>query len=393
MALGLLDRILIFLETYAEELAATAALLVIVTAVWVAARKRFSKARPAELGEATLDKLSPDRSAQGLKLTTAEFIRIRHALKEELQAELETAAQQDRAQLMARIAESENQIANPEQALEDAKARIAEFETLLKRESNEIGADHIAEAIAALETADYSKADALFAEIEARAAPAGAARAAYGRGEVAEAEIRWQDAATHYARAAELDPNFDRLLKAREFAWRTGALARAFRFGEDLIATARTEEAPGRQVQVFNEHATTLKAQGRYAEAEALYREVLAIDKVTIGTKHPDYASHLNNLATAVRAQGRYAEAEGLLRKALGIGKATFGDGHPHYALSLNNLANAVWAQGRSAEAEALLREAVAILEATLPADHPNTLVVRENLAAFSGKAKDRADR
>ena len=33
-----------------------------------------------------------------------------------------------------------------------------------------------------------------------------AARAAFGRGEIAEEEVRWNDAADHYARAARLDP-------------------------------------------------------------------------------------------------------------------------------------------------------------------------------------------
>ena len=43
-----------------------------------------------------------------------------------------------------------------------------------------------------------------------------AADAAYQRGLIAEDEVRWGDAADHFARAARLAPDFDRLFKARE---------------------------------------------------------------------------------------------------------------------------------------------------------------------------------
>ena len=39
-----------------------------------------------------------------------------------------------------------------------------------------------------------------------------------------------------------------------------------------------------------------MKGQGRYSEAEALYREAIEIGAATIGTAHPNYASRLGNL-------------------------------------------------------------------------------------------------
>ena len=46
------------------------------------------------------------------------------------------------------------------------------------------------------------------------------------------------------------------------------------------------------------------EAQGRYEEAETLYRQALEIDRATIGEGHPDYATHLNNLALVVAGAG-----------------------------------------------------------------------------------------
>ncbi len=40
-----------------------------------------------------------------------------------------------------------------------------------------------------------------------------------------------------------------------------------------------------------------LKAQGKYEEAEPLYRRALQIRKKALGEEHPDVARSLNNLA------------------------------------------------------------------------------------------------
>jgi tetratricopeptide (TPR) repeat protein len=52
--------------------------------------------------------------------------------------------------------------------------------------------------------------------------------------------------------------------------------------------------------------------QGRYPEAEPLYKRALAIHEKALGPEHPVVATGLNNLAFLYQAQGRYAEAESL---------------------------------------------------------------------------------
>ena len=56
-------------------------------------------------------------------------------------------------------------------------------------------------------------------------------------------------------------------------------------------------------------------AQGRYGEAEPLFRRSLAIREKARGPEYPDVATSLNNLAELYRGQGRYAEAEPLYQQ------------------------------------------------------------------------------
>ena len=60
------------------------------------------------------------------------------------------------------------------------------------------------------------------------------------------------------------------------------------------------------------------EAQGRYADAEPLYKRSLAIREKALGPDHPDVATSLNNLAELYRAQGRYADAEPLYKRVIG---------------------------------------------------------------------------
>jgi len=328
------------------------------------------------------------------KLSVEEFIKLRRELKVELEAELAQADQSEQDQLRARIAELERQLTEPEKALGEAKKKIKDLEDRLAREANTLDPEALASARAALEKGDFSAADALFAEIEARTEleVQQAARAAFGRGEVAEAEIRWADASAHYAKAARLDPTYDTLIKASEYVERTGDYQTAARYSEDLVAFARANETQERLSNALNEHALNQNKLGQFAEAEGLYREALEIDRATIGAGHPDYAARLNNLALVVRAQGRTEEAEGLHREALEIGRVTIGEAHPDYATRLNNLAVVVQAQGRFAEAEGLYREALGITRTAVGEGHPSYAIRLVNLGTLLRDQNKRDD-
>ena len=339
------EAALLFLKTYGVELGSVAALVAIATFAFKPVLSLISgKKEPDTLTvvKETIKALSAEQSKDGPKLTVPELIRIRREMKADLEAELATADQPEKEQLRARIAELEKQIADPESALAEAQRRIADLEARLERSGNNIGGDRLAKARAALERGDFSIADEVFAEIEDRRELEAkeAARAAYGRGEIAEEQVRWLDAAEHYSRAARLDPSYETLLKAGEFFWRAGRHTEAIWQEEQLVKIAKAEfgAKDAKSAIALNNLAFSYNELGRYVEAEPLLRQALEIDRKTLGTDHPDYAIHLNNLGTLLSKTGQYGEAEPLCCEALAVLEAALGAEHPHTVTARGNL-------------------------------------------------------
>ena len=73
-------------------------------------------------------------------------------------------------------------------------------------------------------------------------------------------------------------------------------------------------------------------AQGKYVEAEPLYKRSLAIKEKALGKDHPDVALSLNNLAVLYDSQGKYVEAEPLYKRSLAIREKALGKDHPDVA-------------------------------------------------------------
>ncbi len=124
--------------------------------------------------------------------------------------------------------------------------------------------------------------------------------------------------------------------------------------------------------------ATSYDKQGKYAEAEPVYRRALTIRKELLGPNHRDVATSLNNLATVFREQGKFSEAEPLSRRALVIREKVLGPNHPDLATNLNDLALLYQYQGKHSEAEPLYNRAWAIL-----GDHPHVVLILNNLTTL----------
>jgi len=133
----------------------------------------------------------------------------------------------------------------------------------------------------------------------------------------------------------------------------------------------------------LNNLAALYRNQGRYAEAEPLYKRSLAIREKARGPDHPDVALALNNLAALYDKQGRTAEAEPLHKRALAVFEKALGPDHRDVATALNSLASLYDDQGRYAEAEPVLKRALAIYEKALGPDHPDVALSLNNLAAL----------
>jgi CHAT domain-containing protein/tetratricopeptide (TPR) repeat protein len=118
----------------------------------------------------------------------------------------------------------------------------------------------------------------------------------------------------------------------------------------------------------------------------------LSIVEKAHGPEHPDVGGILINLAVVARAQGRYPEAEQLYKRAHSTIEKALGPEHPTFATSLSNEAGMFLAQGRYAEAEQAFRRALVIREKTLGPDHFDVGGSLNNLAALAFARQDWAN-
>ena len=86
--------------------------------------------------------------------------------------------------------------------------------------------------------------------------------------------------------------------------------------------------------------AGVLHSQGKFTEAEPIFREVLTLRIKELGQEHPDTITSINNLASVLDKQGKDSKAEKLYRQALQLCRNIFPDQrHPNTLISIHNLA------------------------------------------------------
>ncbi|MBV8167507.1 MAG: tetratricopeptide repeat protein, partial [Alphaproteobacteria bacterium] len=123
------------------------------------------------------------------------------------------------------------------------------------------------------------------------------------------------------------------------------------------------------------------RLQGRFDQAEALYKRSLAINERVLAPNDPDVVFNLNNLGEMASRRGRFAESDALYQRSQAILESALGSDDPKVAILLQNRAALYGEQGRYRDAEALAQRALAINEAKLGADHPDLANVIDNLA------------
>ena len=92
--------------------------------------------------------------------------------------------------------------------------------------------------------------------------------------------------------------------------------------------------------------ASELHTQGRNDEAEPLVREVLEVERETLGNQHPSTLATVSNLGTLLVAKGKYEEAEPLLREVLEVWRETLGNRHPNTLKAIRCLNELLLAKG-----------------------------------------------
>jgi esterase/lipase superfamily enzyme/tetratricopeptide (TPR) repeat protein len=160
----------------------------------------------------------------------------------------------------------------------------------------------------------------------------------------------------------------------------------------------------------LNNLAGVYREEGRYAEAEPLYKRALNIFEHTTDANHAESVGILlNNLALLYLNERSYDKAEPLALQALALAANVVGKNHltaetvlkdltalpehPSVAIRLNNLAGLYEDQGHYDEAEPLYKRAIAIDEKALGADHPIVARMRINLGSlYKSQSQPRYD-
>jgi CHAT domain-containing protein/Tfp pilus assembly protein PilF len=132
-----------------------------------------------------------------------------------------------------------------------------------------------------------------------------------------------------------------------------------------------------------NDLAHILEPQGHYVEAEQLYLRAIAILEQKLGPGHPSVATALNNLAVVYLRQGRLDDAEKMFKRALDIRQTVLGANSAEVAVVLNNLAQIYELEDRQSDAEVACAQALDILQKLLGSSHPDVAKIQRKLAVI----------
>ncbi len=155
-----------------------------------------------------------------------------------------------------------------------------------------------------------------------------------------------------------------------------------FREAERLTDRGRDLEEWG---ALQHEIADLLVAQGKYSDAEKVFRSVIAARSDVLGPDKPDTLDSRHRLIYALTRQTKFAEAENESRQVLQAREKILGRENVDTVVSRYNLADTLVEQGKYAEAEALYREVIRAHEKLLGGEHPRTLAARLGLATVLG--------
>ncbi|PTX54063.1 tetratricopeptide repeat protein [Litoreibacter ponti] len=290
----------------------------------------------------------------------------------QLRADLTQASEAERTLLESQLQAVSAQKDDIDTAYKETLAELAALRATLETFKGQVGETELAAAQSAVTEGDRGVAD----QVLSQAADAGdartAARASFARAKIAEQEFRWADAAALYARAAELDPTYENLVKAREMAWRIDDLDASLRFGAQLVEVAEASAGPADLSKAYNEYGLSLNNADQFAASRDMFQKAADLTANTFGEMNPEYATTISNLAEAWHDLGDLEKAEELYRKVLEIDRATIGDESANYAVTVQSLADLLYELERFDEAKQLYEEAYAVRSVALEDGHPD---------------------
>lgn len=127
-------------------------------------------------------------------------------------------------------------------------------------------------------------------------------------------------------------------------------------------------------------YATFLTFTSRPDKAIPIFKETLAIQRATLGDKHPEVIATVLSLGTAQNDIGQMAEAEATFREGLVLARGTYGQEHQFVADFLDRLGNTLSNQRKYEAGQSALREALAMRIKVLGEQHPDVQLARADL-------------
>ena len=151
-----------------------------------------------------------------------------------------------------------------------------------------------------------------------------------------------------------------------------------FRDAEEFADPNRNSEG---WATLQDEIANLLFAQGKYSDAEKLFRRVIEMRTRVLGPEHPDTLTSRHWLVYALNEQEKHAEAEAEARQVVALREKVLGSEHPDTLLSRYNLANVFSHEAKYVEAEAMYREVIELDEKVIGPEDSRTFAARIGLA------------
>lgn len=139
---------------------------------------------------------------------------------------------------------------------------------------------------------------------------------------------------------------------------------------------------------VLNNQAMLFQAIGRFQEAETSLKQAIDVAEKIQNTKSKNHLKFLSNLALLYQQMGKYTEAEVIY---LGMEKR-LGKSNPDYASMLNNQAALYMLMGKEDKVEGLLKNAGAIYKSSLGDESPAYAKVTSDLGNYYRMSKRYAD-
>jgi tetratricopeptide (TPR) repeat protein len=154
-----------------------------------------------------------------------------------------------------------------------------------------------------------------------------------------------------------------------------------------LSSTAFGEE-DALTLSTLHQLGVTLEHQEKFAQAQVIYRQVLAGKRKVFGDDHPVTAVSMNNLSASLRRgntePAKLAEAEQLQRKALSLAVQEAGAESRFTLMQKSALADTLRAQLKYTESIHMHQEALASKEKVLGKDDPATISSVFSLASLA---------